>query len=392
MHTKQYIMGVLIFLLFCLCAGCTEDNGWMTECTVDTSKTGYELAEEHDDCLVWEAQKSTAHIDSTVIEIRATEKILTEFGSSYAGLNAKKGFVEAFYTFLSEDMSAYPDAPASIDGVVATKMKSKAAVDLAFERQSNATQGLCADVQKTVYETVLQSILTPAEREEYETKGLSLSFIPDDDMPPLGPDTNPVDQGQFWLPVDPASMITSDANGYYYEPISLLFDLDHPNADSVDVGLVGVRYCKLLTHQAILSWMRSKSFESEPVLITAAEDKPCTRPQRVETTAGSCVFKFGITGYYYCTDYVGVDHDTASAQELCSTDSRIDNEYDEKPCNERTAEIEAIPNYEGLVGACIIRCGGGDEFLWNVYSEPLAEKCVGYPYVTAEELADLAAE
>jgi hypothetical protein len=35
--------------------------------------------------------------------------------------------------------------------------------------------------------------------------------------------------------------------------------------------------------------------------------------------------------------------------------------------------------------------GQGDEFLWNVYSEPLAEKCTGYDYVTAEQLADLAA-
>jgi hypothetical protein len=362
----------------------------MTECPVDTSKSGYELAKAYDECLIWEAQKSTASIDPTAIEIRATEKILTEFGSAYASLNAKKGYVEAFYTFLSEDMSAYPDAPASIDGVVATKMKSKAAVDAAFG-ENEGTQGLCVDVQEKVYDTVLQSILTAAEREKYESEGLKLSFIPDDDTPPLGPDTNPVDMGQWWLPVDPASMITSDADGYYYEPLSLLFDLDHPNAGNVDGGLVGVRYCKLLTHQAILSWMRSKSFESEPVLITAAEDKPCTQPQRVENTSGSCLFNLAFNSNPYCSDYVGTAHDATSAQELCSTESRENRVYSEKPCSERTAEIETfVTGYEGLIGACIIRCGGEDEFLWNVYSEPLAEKCTGYPYVTAEELADLA--
>jgi hypothetical protein len=96
------------------------------ECTVDTTKTGYELAKSYDDCLIGEAQKSTAHIDPSAIKIRATETTLTNFGSSYATLNAQAGWVQAHYTFLPEDMSAYPDAPPIIDGVVMTKMKSKA--------------------------------------------------------------------------------------------------------------------------------------------------------------------------------------------------------------------------------------------------------------------------
>jgi hypothetical protein len=392
MTVKKQITYMLLPLLLCLGARCTEDRASTAGCTVDTSKTGYELAKGYDDCLIEEAQKITAHIDPAEIEIRTTETTLTIFSSTYALLDAESGWVQAFYAFLPEEMSAYPDAPPIIDGVVITKMKSKASVDQAFGRTNDLTQGLCVDVQEVVYDRVLQSILTAVEREKYESEGTKLSFIPDDDVPPLGPDTNPVDMGQFWHPVDPASKVTSDANGYYYEPASLLFDIDHPNAASVDDGLVGVRYCKLLTHQAILNWMRSKSFESEPVLVTPAEDRPCTQPQTLQNTAGSCLFYFPLPQVYYCSDYVGVDHDTASAQEICSQTSRQNSVYDSKSCSERTDEIiDYIPEYEGLRGACIVRCGQGDEFLWNSYVGNLAENCEGYTYFTAEQLAEFAA-
>jgi hypothetical protein len=365
----------------------------MTECTVDTSKSGYELAEEYDDCLIWEAQKSTAHIDPTAIEIRANETTLTDFGSSYAMIDEELGAVLAYYTFLPEDMSAYDDAPDSIDGIVMTKMKTKLSVDEAFDRQNAATQGLCVDVQETVYKTVLESILADTEREKYESEGLPLSFIPDDDPPPLGEDTNPVNLGQYWLPVDPTTKITSDDNGYYYEPLSLFLDMDHADAVGIEPQFVGVRYCKLLTHQAILSWMRTKSFESDPVLITPDDGGDCARPEKVETSAGSCLFQMAFNDAYYCSDYVGTAHDATSAQELCSKPSRVDSVYSSNPCSDRTAEIEAfITDYEELLGACIIRCGGDDEFLWNVYDGDLAERCTGYPYLTAAQLAELASE
>jgi hypothetical protein len=87
-----------------------------------------------------------------------------------------------------------------------------------------------------------------------------------------------------------------------------------------------------------------------------------------------------------------VDHTTASAQEICSQTSRQNSKYDPKSCSERTDEIiDYIPGYEGLLGACIVRCGQGDEFLWNSYVGNLAENCEGYTYVTAEQLAEFAA-
>ena len=84
--------------------------------------------------------------------------------------------------------------------------------------------------------------------------------------PPLSTTTNPVNNGSAWLDVDPATKVTRDGNQYYYEPWSLYVTLDDPAIS--DERLKGVRYCKLLSHQAILSWMLEKSFEENPVLIT----------------------------------------------------------------------------------------------------------------------------
>jgi len=67
-------------------------------CDVDTSKAGYELAAEYDDCLVWNAQKTMAHIETKNIDIRATELSEMEFGSAYADINASENWIKPVYT------------------------------------------------------------------------------------------------------------------------------------------------------------------------------------------------------------------------------------------------------------------------------------------------------
>ena len=150
-------------------------------------------------------------------------------------------------------------------------------------------QGTCADVQQDVYDTVLNSILTPGQRNKYEAEGKSLSFIQDDDLPPLDDSTNPVNRGSSWLDVDPAKKVTREGDNYYYEPISLYVEHDDPTYEEDKYR--GVRYCKLLSHQAILSWMLEKSFEDDPVLITPTIPE-CDQPSSLETEVGSCLFYF----------------------------------------------------------------------------------------------------
>jgi hypothetical protein len=353
---------------------------------VDTGKTGYELAGAYDDCLVWNAQKTMTHIESEDIDIRDTELPVLEFEGSYAALNAEENWIQPFYTVYSEDMSAYPDAPSSINGVIVAKCKSKDSVDAAFGFSNDEPQGICADVQQTVYDTVLNTVLTPDEQDRYLSQGKQLSFIRDDDLPPLDNTTNPVRVGSFWLTVDPATKITTDGNRYFYEPWSLSVAYDDP--DITDERLKGVRYCKLLSHQAILSWMLEKSFEENPVLITPTSSI-CDKPSSLESaTNGSCLLYFALANNYYCMDFTGPGFTPASAQEKCETSPTYTNpRYDTLPCSQRTAEIETyIPGYVGLTGICVIHCKAVNEFIWNIYTENPEPSCEGYDFFTPEEL------
>ena len=287
-------------------------------CDIDTSKTGYELAADYDDCLVWNAQKTMAHIESEDIDIRATE--LSGIWNSalrYADINASENWIKPVYTFIPEDMTAYPDAPDSINGVVLTKLKAKDKIDLDFGFSNNEPQGICADVQEDVYNNVLDSILTPEQRNKYEAEGKSLSFIRDDDLPPLDTTTNPVNMGSSWYDFDPASKITHEGDNYYYEPFSLYVEHDDPTFEEDKYR--GVRYCKLLSHQTILSWMLEKSFEDDPVIITPTIPE-CDQPSSLETEVGSCIFYFVHSETYYCSDYTGSGFATfQQAEDKCNS-------------------------------------------------------------------------
>jgi len=380
---KNFFIGVQMVLIVALNIQCKKPLTFT--CDVDTSKTGYELAEAYDDCLVWNAQKTMAHIESKDIDIRATKLSVLEFEGSYAALNAQENWIQPFYTIYSEDMSAYPNAPARINGVIAAKFKSKDSIDAEFGFCNKEQQGICADVQQEVYDTVLYKILSKAEREKYLSQGKQLSFIPDDDWPPLDETTNPVRSGSLWLTVDPASKVTHDGNQYYYEPWSLYVEFNDP--EIADERLKGVRYCKLLSHQAILGWMLEKSFEENPVLITPSITI-CDKPASLESKAGSCLFYFPFAESYYCMDFTGSEWTPESAQTKCETSFTYTNAvYSASPCSQRTTEIaEYIPGYLGLTGICVIHCKAANEFIWNIYTADPEKSCEGFDFFTPGEL------
>ena len=80
---KLLLVLPVLLLTVCTIQGCKVEPQYT--CDIDTSKTGYELAADYDDCLVWNAQKTMAHIESEDIDIRATELAEMEFGSSLCG-------------------------------------------------------------------------------------------------------------------------------------------------------------------------------------------------------------------------------------------------------------------------------------------------------------------
>ncbi|MBN2107392.1 MAG: hypothetical protein JW832_08185 [Deltaproteobacteria bacterium] len=380
---------VMQFLLLVVCTAQCKRHHTYT-CEIDTSKTGYELAAAYDNCTVWNAQKTMTDIECKDIDIRATRLPRSEFGGSYADLNAAENWIQPFYTISPENMSAYPQAPASINGVISAKFKAKDAVDAAFDFRSYGSQGICADVQEDMYDTVYDDILTREQRSKYRSEGKKLRFIPDDDEPPLDDTTNPVGMGASWLDVDPATKVTMDPEDnttYYYEPWSLYVAYDDTAIS--DERLRGVRYCKLLSHQALLSWMLEKSFEENPVLITPTSTE-CTGPSQLESaTNGSCLFYSDLYGAnYFCADFTGTDKTQVEWQDKCETNAAYDNQtYSNLPCSQRTAEIETfIPGYLGLTGICVVHCQAPDEFILNIYNDNPETRCGGFDFFTPEEL------
>ena len=386
---KIFIMLQLVVVAICS-TQCDEEELTYT-CEIDTDKTGYELAGEYDDCFVWNAQKKLAHIEPEDIDIRATELSLSEFGSSYADMNADENWIKPTYTIIPEDMSSYPGAPESINGVVLAKFKSKDKIDADFGFKNDEQQGICADVQQDVYDTVLYSILTDEQRTKYEEQGKPLYFIPDDDLPPLDDSTNPVVEGSSWLDVDPAEKMTREGDSFYYEPLSLFVEFDDPAYQNISERYRGVRYCKFLSHQALLGWMTEKSFEENPVLITPSIPE-CDEPSSTVSTAGSCLFYFLQAENYYCSDYTGSGFDAASAEAKCNsrpTNPHLNPIYSPASCSERTEEIEAsIPGYLGLTGLCVIHCKTEQEFIWNIYTENPEDFCGNFDFFEPEEILE----
>jgi hypothetical protein len=380
---RNFFIGLLILLTAALNLQCKKELTFT--CDVDTTKTGYELAGAYDDCLVWNAQKTMTHIEEQDIDIRVTKLPLLEFSGSYAVLNAAENWIQPFYTFITET-GAYPTTSASINNVVLAKFKSKDSVDAAFEFSNDEPQGICADVQQEVYDTVLNNVLSKQEREKYLSQGKQLSFIPDDDQPPLSDKTNPVNNGSAWLDVDPATKVTHEGSNYFYEPLSLYVKLDDSNIS--DERFKGVRYCKLLSHQAILSWMLEKSFEDNPVLITPS--KPvCDGPASLDSGNGSCLFYSEQYGNnYFCADYTGSGFTPENTKEKCNTNAAYDKEvYSTSPCSARTAEIASyIPGYQGLTGICVVHCKETNEFILNIYNSDPETRCGGFNFFYPEDL------
>lgn len=366
--TKVFL---ILAVLACIITSCFE---------IDSR---YEAAGLLDNQTIEMAQKMMANIEDTDIDVISTLIAAhTDFTGQYAEINADENWIKPYFSFYSEDMSSYPNAPSEINGVIVAKMKSKDQIDADFNIVDNETQGTCGDVQRVIYAATL-ALLTDGEKERYLTKGKQLSIIQDNST------ENPDIKGDGWLGIDPADMITNVGDQYYYEPPALYISLDNPFLpEDADERFLGVYYCKLLSHQAILSWMLTKSFQNDPALLTKS-DVVCTDPTPRITTLGSCLFFFKVAGFYYCSDYTGSDFTPESAAEKCAkrSDEAV---YSPDTCSERTEEIEAfIPDYQGHTGLCTIHCMEGNEFIWNVYTENPEDSCGDYDFFYPEDIAEI---
>jgi len=363
---------------------------YLSYCTVDSSKTGYDLAADYDDCIGIYAQMSTASINSDSIEVRVDYLPPIDFFSARALLNQEERWVQAHYSFIPEDISDYGDTLQEINGVVPLKLKTKESIDKAFGLDQSKPGGRCADVQQVILDNVLNSILTAEQRSKYLKDGRKLTLEPDDDRPPLSETTNPANNGGVWMERDPADQVIDHGDSLSYGPPAFYAESDDPDLpEGTEESLKGVMYCKLLSHQLILHWMQVKSFEQDTLPVAPARSEVCTYPHSFEALYGSCVFYFPVAASYYCSDYTGYGFDKESAMRKCASRPSSDTlvtEYSELPCDQRVEEVESkIPDYAGFQGVCIIHCQEEGEFVWNIYQADPEPRCADYPYLSPED-------
>jgi hypothetical protein len=338
----------------------------------------YQLAAKLDESLLVNAQTMTAHIEAEDIEVLGTN--FPDFGvfeSNFAQINAANKTVSPISIFFEEDMSAYPNAPDTINGAFVTKMISKDKIESYFDINIDGEQGTCSDIQEFIYDNVLNTLLIWEQQIRYWTEGKSLTFLPE------------LTNNPAWVSIDPASLITQEGDDYFFQPLSLYLSIN--TTVEIDELLKGTKYCKLLSHQAILSWLLEKSFEDNPVLLTP--DDTCYEPSSFEAQGGSCIFYFRQAQSYYCSDYTGsfFDNETGAAkcQDRLDTSGGLGVLYSTSPCSERTVEIEAyLPasEYVGFTGLCVIHCQEENELLWNIYTENPEASCVGWDFFTPEAI------
>jgi hypothetical protein len=256
-------------------------------------------------------------------------------------------------------------------------MISKDKIESYFDINIDGEQGSCSDIQEFIYDNVLWTALTWKQRVRYWSEGKSLTILPD------------LTNNRDWVSIDPASLITNEGDAYSFQPLS--FYLSIYTTVDIDELLKGTKYCKLLSHQAILSWLLEKSFEDDPVLLTP--DPTCYEPSSFVPQGGSCLFYFRNSQNYYCSDYTGSFYNTeetgpAKCEDRFDTNSdTFDPSYSTLPCSERTTEIgNKIPGYIGFGGACVVHCQEENEFVWNVYTENPESACGGFDFFTPEEI------
>ena len=81
------------------------------------------------------------------------------------------------------------------------------------------------------------------------------------------------------------------------------------------------------------------------------------------------------------SDYTGSGFKTIQqAEAKCNSRDMAGTElsplYSTLFCRERSEEIEdAIPDYQGHTGTCVVHCQKEDEFIWNIYTENPEESC-----------------
>ena len=194
----------------------------------------------------------------------------------------------------------------------------------------------------------------------YDTRGVPLDF--GDDLT-LG-------AGGLWLPT-PLLFEAGSNGGFSVRAPALVTEFVTPGTPD---DLTGTHYCKLLSHQQALYWLRQRAFDPEPAWSASISSEPLVTSE----VEASCVFYFAPAEQYFCEEYWGSVWDPLAAEEKCVTRDGI---FAPAMCEQRADEIASYDSEALYQGACVLQCGTSEERRWLSYSNEAAsaaEFCVDW--------------
>jgi hypothetical protein len=199
----------------------------------------------------------------------------------------------------------------------------------------------CRVVNEYTYRRAL-AMLSPAERERYQSAGRPLEFS-DDYIAASGGEWLPALIDDFIEPVNGDAAqgleIRAPAVRVQWDPQQRQF-------------FQGTQHCKLITMAAMQRWILDAAFGDGGTLFPRAK-LACTAPSSMISSVGSCLF-------YFAPAECGNRH--ASLEALRAADNRYAGAggiYNAASCAER----DDAPT---LSGTCVFHCNDGDEALWHL--------------------------
>lgn len=318
----------------------------------------YRTAREMDDTLCLQTQRAVAGLTEAALpdsEIHtAWYDSESDFSSGKATVDASSSPQLLLHGYRQPHADAGRWAPDSLALEVRCKMRSQDRLEIALGIELDGDEGDC----RTRNEATLawaRALLDVRESQRYEQGGMKL--VPGADIA--------AEFGGMWLPQRPALQASADGTQCTLQAPGLHIPAE---GDGAPDDLVGVHYCKLLSHSQALYWVTVQSFIKDRVQACTLPEPP-TCPDPDNTASGSCIFYFAVAGQSFCEEYSGPAWTTDTAETKCS---ERDGHFAPVACQDRPEDTAGLDGDGEYRGACIVVCGE-EERTWKMYSDPSGE-------------------
>ncbi len=321
----------------------------------DTRETRYMQATDLDSDICNNVQRTLTGMDESLLPASQLNTVWYDVGSLFSSAKATIDAAAEPQLTLRGYLEPSPDAgrwaPDSLGLDARCKMRRYDRIEAALGIDLPGTEGTCGEVNAMTLDAA-KALLSPEEQSRYDTKGVTLQFA--DDIV--------AEVGGNWLPQNPVMELSSDGSTCRLSAPAL--EIEFPDGSVGDPeDLVGVHYCKLLSHSAALYWLTVQAFQ-EDGCVYPETDELC--PHLENTPAASCIFDFSVASMHFCQDYLGPAWTVETAEAECA--DREESVFSTLACADRGAETSLLDGDGEFKGTCLLTCD--DNFrTWNAYAE-----------------------